>query len=889
MYEEQVPVPMEEESGSSFSKSADYEPPPPSENREASSSLFEKLDPILQVMADHAELVRDPPKLLNLLLDQIFKAVESDVLLLFSREEKAKEWVLFSFRGMPKDFGKNGFIPRAWQSLPTIVLQQGPHLFSDEISKDPLFVGQIIRGMNIQSYAGATLQSEGRVLGSLSIGYAKPDAMTQKDRELFLMIAKLISPFIAQPAPPSSSPAGPEEPRFTAGLDLHGRIVSINSEFAQFLGYEKEQTHKTPFSQLLTQAGLATFSAQVEALKSGQRNLPPFHLEVLRQGESRRILNVHLSPYLKETKMAGVTISAQDATEIDVLEKDLSDKKIELNLLESLFSSLSRSFQEGDVFRAALEKILSLMNIEGGYLLRFDDKKQRFFLAAQKGLSPEKAQRLEKQGVKIGESVIGKIVEKKSPTLVVAEDAKGSLKKRFVGEEGLLSYMGMPIHASGQIWGTLSLFSRSRLFTERDLGVLNIAGKEIGFTIDNMKLFDHARQRVEDLTIMNEVSESITKSLHLDQLLSSVANSLARMIGASNCYIFSIDDKRNLLYGVAASDQRGDAIRKVEIKMNENTLLSLTAREQHSFVIENAPQDPRVSKKWIDLFKSRSLLSVPLIIKERVIGVLLLDETRYFRQFTPEEIRKIVALANQVSIAIENATLYQAVTKHMERLQTLSSAIVNIQEEERRRIAQELHDEAGQALTGIKMNLEWVEKELAPSEKAIREKIEEVKSQVGKIMEELRRLSYDLRPAILDELGLVPTLRWYIEEYSKRTRTAVHLQTTGLQKRLSAKVEILLYRVIQEALTNVAKHAQAESVVLSLEKKDVHIHLYITDDGKGFEVKRYFSSPPMIRRGLGILGMKERVELAGGTFFIDSDLGQGTRISIKVPIVKRGS
>lgn len=874
---------MEEEEGSSFSKSVSDEPPP--EGREAASP-FEKLDPILQVMADHAALVRDPPKFLNLLLDQIFKVMGADVLLLFSREEERKEWILLSFRGMPKDFGKNGVIPRAWQSLPTIILQNGPTLFSHEISKDPIFVGQVIRGMNIQSFAGATLQSDGKVLGSFSIGFAKPHAMTPKDRELFLTVAKLISPFISQQTTPVPTET---EQKLTVGLDLNGRIVSTNAEFTQFVGYEKDQLYKTAFSRLLTPGGAASFSGQVEALKSGQRNLPPFQLDILKKGESKRVLNVQIAPYLKEGKMAGIEVTAQDATEIEVFEKELSDKRIELTLLESLFSSLSRSFQEGDVFRTALEKILSLMNIEGGYLLQFDDKKQRFLLVAQKGLSPEKAQRLEKQGVKVGENVVGKIVEKKTPTLVVADDPKSPLKKRFVGEEGLLSYMGVPIQSAGQIWGTLSLFSRIRPFTENDLSILGFVGREIGFAIDNMKLFDRARQRVEDLTIMNEVSQSITKSLHLDQLLSSVANSLTRMIGASNCYIFSVDDKRNVLYGVAASDQRGDAIRKVEIKMNENTLVSLTVREQHSFMIENAPQDPRVAKKWIDVFKSRSLLSVPLVIKERVIGVLLLDETRYFRQFTTEEIQKIVTLANQVSVAIENATLYQAVTKHMERLQTLSSAIVNIQEEERRRIAQELHDEAGQALTGIKMNLEWVEKELAPSEKAVREKIDEVKTQVGKIMEELRRLSYDLRPAILDELGLVPTLRWYIEEYSKRTRTAVHLQTTGLQKRLSAKIEILLYRVIQEALTNVAKHAQAESVVLSLEKKDVHIHLYVTDDGKGFEVKRYFSSPPMIRRGLGILGMKERVELAGGTFFIDSDPGQGTRISIKVPIVKRGS
>lgn len=885
MSEEQMPVPMGEEREDPFIKPADSEPSFP-ENHEISSPS-EKLAPLLQVMANHAESVRDLSKFLNHLLDEVVRATGADLLVLFSRDETAKEWALLFHRGMPKDFGKNGFIPRAWQSLPSIVLQHGPQLFSHEISKDPIFIGQIIRGMNIQTFAGATLGSEGKVLGSLAIGFSKPYAMSQKDRDLFLMIANLITPFIPQSAAAAPAAAS-EKPRLTAGVDLNGRIVSSNADFNRFLGYEKEEMHRVPLSKFLTPAGLSAYTGQVEALRSGQKTVPPIKLEVLKRGESRRVLRAELSPHLKEGRITGVDITAEDATEVGVFEKALLDKKIELEILESLFTSLSRSFKEEDVFQAALGKMLSLMNVEGGYLLQFDEKKQRFSLVAQKGLSAEKVQRLEKQGIKVGENIIGKVIEKKAPSLFVADDPKSFLKKRFVGEDGILSYMGIPIQSAGQTWGTLSLFSRSRLFTEDDLAILGVVGKEIGFAIDNMKLFDRARQRVEDLTIMNEVSQSITKSLHLDQLLSSVANSLTKMIGASNCYIFSVDDKRNVLYGVAASDQKGDAVRKVEIKMNENAILPLTAREQHSFMIENAPQDSRVSKKWIDLFKSRSLLSVPLIIKERVIGVLLLDETRYFRQFTPEEIQKVITLANQVSIAIENATLYQSVTKHMERLQTLSSAIVNIQEEERRRIAQELHDEAGQALTGIKMSLEGIEKELGP-ETAVKDRIEEVKSQVGKIMEELRRLSYDLRPAILDELGLVPTLRWYIEEYTKRTRTAVHLQTSGLQKRLSAKIEILLYRIVQEALTNAAKHAEAESVILSLEKKDVHVHLYITDDGKGFEVKRYFSSSPMVRRGLGILGMKERVELAGGTFFIDSDPGQGTRISIKVPIVKRGS
>ena len=849
-----------------------------------SSQPVDKLGVVLQILEDQAESVHDAAKFLELLSSQIVKAMGADLILLFGWNEEAREWTLFSYQGMPKDFGKNGFISRAWQSLPSIVLQQGPNLFSNGISKDPRFIGQVIRGMNIQSFAGSTLRCENKVLGSIALGFSKPEALTSKDQETFLMISKLIAPFLSHRM---RSGGEKEKQPFTLFLDMNGRVLSVNNELAQFLGYEKEIFHKAALSQFLTPKGMVSYNESIDAVKAQKKALS-CSLEVVKRGNLKGILSAQLALVQKDGKNS-IEVTAFDATGTETLEKELVQKNTEIEILESLFSNLSRSLKEDDLFKVALEKTLSLMNVEGGYILRLDQNRERLFLIAQQGLSADKAQRLEKQGAKIGENVIGKILEKKAPTLFASEEPKMPLKKRFVGDEGILSYMGMQIKSSGQIWGTLSLFSRNRILTQDDLEILGFVGKEIGFAIDAMRMIENAKQRVEDLTIINEVSQSITKSLHLEQLLSSVANSLTKMIGASNCYIFSVDDKRNVLYGVAASDQRGDAIRKVEIKTNENTLVSLTAREQHPFMVENAPQDPRISKKWVDVFKSRSLLSIPLITKERVIGVVLLDETRYFRQFTKEEIQKVVALASQVSIAIENATLYQAVTKHMERLQTLSSAIVNIQEEERRRIAQELHNEAGQALTGIKMSLEWVEKELGTSEKAVKERIQEVRSQVTKTLEDLRRLSSDLRPAILDESGLIPTLRWYIEEYSKRTKTAVHLQTTGTQKRFSAKVETLFYRIIQEALTNVAKHAQAESVIVSLEKKDVHVHLYITDDGKGFEVKRYFSSPPMIRRGLGILGMKERVELAGGTFFIDSDPGQGTRISIKIPIVKRGS
>ncbi|HEY5599236.1 MAG TPA: GAF domain-containing protein, partial [Candidatus Manganitrophaceae bacterium] len=448
---------------------------------------------------------------------------------------------------MPKDFGKSGQIPRAWQSLPSIILQQGGTLVSNEISKDPRFVGQVIRGMNVQTFIGFSLRSEDKILGSLSLGFSKPDALHPGEEEVVATISKLVCPFLIQRAPeaePEAKKEAPLEEPFVIGLDMAGRIVSINSRFAQYVGQTNEALRKTPLSQLLTPAGGAAYSDQLEALKSGQKNLPPFRLEVIKKGDLKGVLLAQLSLLQKDGKASGVELTAQDATEKGALEKEILKKNVELGILQSLFSSLSRSFKEEDVFKEVLQKAISLMDVEGGYLLHLDEKKQRLFLLAQKGLSAEKAQRLSKQGIKIGENIIGKMIEKLSPILAVAADVKAPLKKRWIGEEGLISYMGTPVKASGQAWGTLSLFSRTKFFTEDDLQVLSFIGKEIGFAIDNMNLFDDARRRVEDLTIINEVSQSITKSLHLEQLLSSVANSLTKMIGASNCYIFSIDDKR---------------------------------------------------------------------------------------------------------------------------------------------------------------------------------------------------------------------------------------------------------------------------------------------------------------------------------------------------------
>jgi signal transduction histidine kinase len=218
-----------------------------------------------------------------------------------------------------------------------------------------------------------------------------------------------------------------------------------------------------------------------------------------------------------------------------------------------------------------------------------------------------------------------------------------------------------------------------------------------------------------------------------------------------------------------------------------------------------------------------------------------------------------------------------------ERLRELTRRLVVAQEEERKRIAQELHDELGQALTAISLDLGGIEKALPPeSPPEIRARLIDARSLADEVDERISELALDLRPSLLDDLGLLPTLQWYLNRYSQRLGIEVAMDFKGLESRLPDEVETTLYRVIQEALTNIARHAQAGTVRLSLERSATAVAVTIQDDGRGFDVEAQSSAAEL--GGVGLLGINDRVSTLGGRVEIHSRLGQGVRIHIEIPL-----
>ena len=213
-------------------------------------------------------------------------------------------------------------------------------------------------------------------------------------------------------------------------------------------------------------------------------------------------------------------------------------------------------------------------------------------------------------------------------------------------------------------------------------------------------------------------------------------------------------------------------------------------------------------------------------------------------------------------------------------LQTLSRRLVEVQEAERRHVARELHDEIGQVLTGLKLSLELIPK---VPENAVKANLEESKNLVNELMGKVREMSLDLRPAMLDDLGLLPTLLWYFERFTARTQVEVGFEHTGLDRRFLPEVETTAYRIVQEALTNVARHAGADGVSVRLWSNDEVLGLSIEDHGAGFDA----ADESILNKSNGLAGMRERATLLGGRLTLESAPGLGTNLFAELPFSGR--
>ncbi len=259
----------------------------------------------------------------------------------------------------------------------------------------------------------------------------------------------------------------------------------------------------------------------------------------------------------------------------------------------------------------------------------------------------------------------------------------------------------------------------------------------------------------------------------------------------------------------------------------------------------------------------------------------LRDHAQPMREGPHGRVVRVIGAAQDVT---EHRRAQREIAQHRKGLQRLSTQLINAQEAERARLSRELHDELGQALTAVSLNLAEILKGLPPeSVPRLGEKLVEARSLTDQALDLVRKIALDLRPGILDDLGLVAALRWHVKRWTRTFGVEVEFRAMNLDQRLDPDVETALYRIVQEALTNVAKHAQAANVRVTLERKPSAVVAHVEDNGRGF-VANGLAVRETLEPGAGLLGMRERVSLLGGKLDLWSRPGQGTRLSVEIPL-----
>jgi signal transduction histidine kinase len=398
------------------------------------------------------------------------------------------------------------------------------------------------------------------------------------------------------------------------------------------------------------------------------------------------------------------------------------------------------------------------------------------------------------------------------------------------------------------------------------------------------------KRQAAEREILLKISRELSGTLDSDRILQIATKEAAQALGVDRCTVL-----------LASPEEGSYTIRFIYAGGGE----LVTGLLGHKFFAHNHAEEKEVYEKKkpasipnIYLLPDKdpvkehcmkegikSVLMSPMLHGKKLVGFFILSTMKDFKTFTREEIRLAQTIANQVAVAIENARLLELVRRSSGDLKTLSVQLINVQEGERKKIAQELHDEVGQTLFAMKMNLEMTKKNLPQNLdelENINNRLTDTENLLSQTIERVRNLTTDLRPSMLDDFGLLPALNWYVDSFSKRTNIRVYLKTKNFKLRLSSEIEITFYRIIQEALINVAKHAHATEISILLARENSFASLSVEDNGIGFDVKK--ATFPKDR--LGLFSIKERVGLLNGEFEISSKPNKGTKLNVKIPLTE---
>jgi signal transduction histidine kinase len=420
------------------------------------------------------------------------------------------------------------------------------------------------------------------------------------------------------------------------------------------------------------------------------------------------------------------------------------------------------------------------------------------------------------------------------------------------------------------------LSSRVDVWAEDEIGQLQVALNNMTERLE--RSHKALLQRNYELQVMNEIAETVALGKGVDSVLEAALDRVMQLLEADAGAIYLLDETNDTLeMKIVQGELVNDLTKHAKRVDVQHSPMQRVLESGEPLFLEDISQAHEFPSQISEILRREGFASwvcVPITAQAEVLGTICLS-SRGEQALKPGYVQFLNAIGNVIGIGISNRQLIDSLALKEGLLRNALHRAVELQEEERKRLARELHDGTGQALTSILIRLRALDAE--DDHDTLMDRLDGLRYLTAETLEELRRLSLDLRPAALDNLGIVPALRWFTKRSSDSSGLEIKLNSPDHLDRLPSEMEISLYRIAQEAITNAIRHAQATSIDIQLERGTHCLWLTIEDDGQGFEMEN-------IDSGLGLVGIQERISLLNGIMKIDSTPDYGTKLWVEIPI-----
>ncbi len=680
--------------------------------------------------------------------------------------------------------------------------------------------------------------------------------------------------------------------------DSEENLLFVNQAFADLLGYKKEELFGKNLKDVCDETQYVMFRKETQKRKKGE--FSKYEAKLLTKRGKPKYFYISAAPLFDEDgSFMGTLAVLSDLTEIK--------KAREYDILLNTSTALSQTLKFDRVLKMGAEKMTQALNADRCAVLLTEDDSMDSMIAVQvyaqrtKVLAPSLKLRITKKLFPSYKQTLS--TQRYIQISDVRVDPVPELGRKILRKAGMTSSLIIPMFLERKMLGIfhVGMTKKNRTFSEEEVRLIRTMANQIAIALQNCRLMedlkkehsliteqaDALKRQTREKDILLKVSGALSKTMDLDEVSKVASRVVGSALGVEQCAVtLATQDGNQLEIKGLFSKEQTDAHKLIRTKFLGGDIPAMTKaiKKGKPFVINDTSDIPSKGKTREYFLKVgiKSVLGAGMFFGKKLVGILSITSIKKQRTFSQEETKLVQTMANQIAVAIENARLLQVIKKHTRDLKELSSQLMKVQENERKRIAQELHDEVGQMLQSMKMNLDRIKRNLSSKPQkleGIEDWLLDTEKLLGQTIDDIRTLTFDLRPSMLDDFGLIPTLKWYIENYNRRSNIKVSLKAKDPKYRFPAEVEITLYRIIQEALTNVSKHAQATEASVSISLRNCTAILSVRDNGVGFDTSKFLSAP----RGMGLLNTKERVNLLGGSFEIISRPRKGTRVNINIP------